>query len=274
LLTFAGEGDRDIYIGHKEHQNFKNIAAPFIDKVFVFDYCPGARATRGSVVDLTHVLCSGIPDYEGRNDVFQYKTLVTIAKDGYTAGSFAMPEHYGTHMDAPSHFCAGAKSIDELPAEKLIVPCVVIDLRKEVQDDIDYRLTVGKIKSFEGHGEIPPGAVVLLWTGWADRWSTPALYRNADAKGVMHFPGVGLEAADYLINTRHVAGLGIDTLSMDYGASSDFPVHKLALSKGLFLIENLDNLSLLPSRNAQLFLGPLRIKGGTGSPARVMAVVP
>jgi kynurenine formamidase len=257
---------------HHHHPLF--CAALAIVAIFLIRVSTYASDTvPGKIIDLTHVLSSDIPDFHVQNNAFVYKTLFTVAKDGYGDGAFTMPEHYGTHMDAPNHFYVGAQSIDQIPAEKLIVPGVVIDARKEVEADADYRLTVAKIKSFETHGEIPPGAVVLMLTGWADRWSTPTLYRNADARGVMHFPGVSQEAAEYLINTRHAGGLGIDTLSLDYGASSDFPVHKLALGKGAFLIENLDNLSKLPSRNVLLYLGPLRIKGGTGSPARVMAVV-
>jgi kynurenine formamidase len=226
------------------------------------------------IVDLTHSLAPGIPDFHGDSNAFEYKKLFTVQKDGYANGSFTMPEHLGTHVDAPSHFYDGKQSIDQIPAQKLIVPCVVLDVREEVKRDPDYRLTVEKINSFEQAGKIPSDCAVLLLTGWSERWSNPTSYRNVDAKGVMHFPGFGGASADFLVNQRHVAALGIDTLSTDAGSSDVYPVHKLVLASGTYMIENLDRLADLPARNALLFCGPLRIKDGTGSPARILAVVP
>jgi kynurenine formamidase len=234
---------------------------------------PPQIATR-KIVDLTHSLASGIPDFHGDTNAFVYKKTFTVQKDGYGNGSFSMPEHLGTHIDAPSHFFDGKQSIDQISAQKLIVPCVVLDVREEVKRDPDYRLTVEKIKSFEQAGKIPNDCAVLLLTGWSERWSNPDSYRNADAKGVMHFPGFGEESADFLVNQRHVATLGIDTLSTDAGSSDVFPVHKLVLGSGTYMIENLDRLADLPARNAVLFCGPLRIKDGTGGPARILAVIP
>lgn len=236
--------------------------------------CYAESNSKNKIVDLTHVLTSGLPDFQPGEDGFHYTTLKTLAKDGYAIGSFCTAEHYGTHIDAPSHFAQGQPSIDEIPADKFILPCVVIDVRKEVESDPDYRLTVDKIKSFERKGKIPKGSAVLLFTGWADKWADTKAYRNADDKGVMHFPGFSDEAADYLVNTSQVATLGIDTLSIDCGASHDYPVHSHALAKGIFMIENLDNLSQLPARNATLYCGPLKIKGGSGSPARIIAILP
>jgi kynurenine formamidase len=109
-------------------------------------------------------------------------------------------------------------------------------------------------------------------TGWENKWSDPKAYRGADSKGTMHFPGYGLDAAKYLIENRHVNCIGIDTLSLDRGMSNTYDVHHYVLSKGAFMIENLCNLDKVPHRNVTLFCGPLRIKGGTGSPARIIAV--
>jgi kynurenine formamidase len=228
----------------------------------------------GKLVDLTHLLGDGIPDFHGDPHAFKYRTAFTIAKDGCADGSYETPEHLGTHIDAPCHFSEGGASIDQLPASRLIVPCVVIDARQEVAADPDYCLTMEKIQTFEKDGQIPPNSAVLLLTGWSDRWSKPDTYRNADAKGTMHFPGFGGEAADLLVNDRHVAYLGIDTLSLDPGNSTKYPVHNKALSRGLYLIENLDSLAKLPARGAMLVCAPLRIKNGTGSQSRVFAILP
>ncbi|MFN8658289.1 MAG: cyclase family protein [Candidatus Obscuribacterales bacterium] len=236
---------------------------------------PGAPVAIDSnkLVDLTHVLSDGIPDFHGDMHAFKYKLKFTVAKDGYADGQYDTPEHLGTHVDAPCHFATGAASIDKLPVSKLIVPCVVIDVRKETAANADYSLTVEKLKAFEKNGRIPQGAAVLLLTGWSDRWTKPAAYRNADAKGTMHFPGFSAEAADYLIE-RNVSYVGIDTLSTDPGNSTTYPVHHKVLTKGIYMIENLDALNKLPSRGALLVVGPLPVKGGTGCQARVFAILP
>jgi kynurenine formamidase len=226
------------------------------------------------IVDLTQVLAPGMPDFHGDRDAFKYTRTFTIEENGYANGSFMMPEHLGTHIDAPSHFDKDGKSIDNSPPESLILPCVVIDVRDEVKRNSDYCLTLEKIKAFEKNGGIPQGSAVLLLTGWSTRWNEPETYRNLDKNGIMHFPGFSSEAADYLASTKHVSCLGIDTLSIDAGDSSTFTVHNHELAKGLIFIENLTNLDTLPARGATLFCGPLRIKDGTGSPARILAVVP
>jgi kynurenine formamidase len=226
------------------------------------------------VVDLTHELAQGMPDFHGDEHAFKYQQTYSIAKDGYANGTFSMPEHLGTHIDAPSHFMQGGTSIDKIPAAKLILPCVVIDVRKEVEDDPDYCLTLDKVKAFEKNSEIPGGAAVLLLTGWSKRWDNPVSYRNLDKNGTMHFPGFSFEAAEYLANQKHASCLGIDTLSLDPGNSAKFPVHNHELPRGLFFIENLTALDKIPAQGALIICAPLRIKDGTGSPARILAVLP
>ncbi len=232
---------------------------------------PGDLGQR-QVIDLTHVLGPGLPDFHEGSAPFSYELTYTVKKDGYAGGKFSTPEHYGTHIDAPSHFVDGAASVDQVPADSLVRPCVVIDVRDEVKKNSDYQLTVEKIKSFETNGKIPAGCVVLLLTGWADRWSSPKEYRNADSTGTMRFPSYSPEAAAYLADEK-VVGLGVDTISADYGLSTTYGVHHLTLNKGMFLIENLNNLDKLPARNALLFCGVLPIKNGTGAPARILAIV-
>lgn len=215
-----------------------------------------------------------MPDFHGDANAFKYSMLFTIAKDGFADGKFSTPEHYGTHMDAPSHFARGGDSIDRVAAAKLVAPFVVLDVRDEVRKNPDYCVTLDKVKNFETAGAIPQHAVVLLLTGWSSRWTVPTQYRNADSKGTMHFPGFTLEAARYLGGERNARGLGIDTLSLDPGNSTTYGVHHHTLGKGMYLIENLNNLEQLPQRGGTLISAPLRIKDGTGSPARVLALVP
>lgn len=235
---------------------------------------PAVVTSGRQVIDLTHALAPGIPDFHGNPDAFQYKMLFTIPKDGFADGQLSMPEHLGTHVDAPCHFSPGSPSIDQMPPANMVVPCVVIDVRDEVGKNPDYCVTVERIKEFEKNGLIPEHSAVLLLTGWSDRWSDTSRYRNPDSSGVMHFPGFSAEAADYLANQRQVNYLGIDTLSLDPGNSTQYPVHGLTLKKGMQLIENLEALDKLPARGATLVCAPLKIKGGTGGSARVFAILP
>jgi len=244
--------------------------SPTVETIFPSVPVPAAD----KIIDLTHVLGPDLPDFHLGSTAFSYKMLFTIPKDGFADGAFTTPEHYSTHMDAPSHFVEGGQTIDRVPASKLILPSVVIDVRDEVKADPNYRLTVEKIKDFEASGPIPEGCAVLLLTGWSERFRDPTAYRNVDSTGTMRYPSYGAEAAEYLAKTRKVAALGLDTISADYGLSKDYPVHKIALGQGVLLIENLNNLDKLPARGALTFFGPLRVKDGTGSPARVLAIIP
>src|SRR5262249_41528341 len=143
--------------------------------------------------------------------------------------SFWMLEHYGTHMDAPAHFPPGTTTIDQITAKNFFGPAVVLDVTMDAERDPDYTLKPRKIEEWEGkHGKIPPGAIVVLRTGWASRWPDVVRYRNQDSGGKMHFPGYSVEAAKMLLE-RRVSGLGCDTLSIDPGNSGDFPVHHLVL---------------------------------------------
>lgn len=274
-FTFKSAADRDAYLVHPEHKALLGLAMPHLVKKFAFDYMVpalDARLPNKKVVDLSHVLGPDLPDFHKGKTAFKYTKLYTIAKNGYGDGAFTTPEHYGTHVDAPVHFIAGAKSIDKVEAASLVAPAVVIDVRQECSKDADYRLTVDKIKEFEKGGEIAPGTAVLLLTGWAERFADADKYRNADKKGGMHYPAFSTEAAEYLLS-KGVKTLGLDTISADYGPSTDFPVHKKILGAGGILIENLNNLDKLPARGAKVYFGALPIKDGTGSPARVIAVI-
>ena len=229
---------------------------------------------KAKVIDLTQLVSTKAPSYDGKAGEFKYTTLSSIAKDGYASGEFCTHEHIGTHMDAPVHFLEGGKTIAQLDPGTLILPIVIIDVRAESKKNPDYVLTVEKIEELEKKIKLTDGAAILLLTGWDKRYFVDGEYRNADSKGVMHFPGFSKEAARYLIDHHHIRALGIDTLSIDYGPSEDFPVHKLVLGKGLFMIENLTNLEQLPTTGATGIFAPLKIEGGTGSPARALALIP
>jgi kynurenine formamidase len=226
-----------------------------------------------AIVDLSRTLSTETPLFDPSDTGMKYETLSTLDNDGCETGYLAIPEHFGTHIDAPSHFVKGA-TIDNVPLEKLVMPGVVIDVRKQVQANADYMLTVEDVKNAEQSLPITPGSIILLLTGWSEKYEDADRYRNADASGKMHFPGYSVAAAQYLIETNKASAFGIDTLSVDSGASTDYAVHKFALAKGVLLIENLHQLENLPLRGSIIFCGALKIENGTGSPARVLALAP
>jgi kynurenine formamidase len=226
------------------------------------------------VVDMTYALNAQLPAWPGDGRAFEAKVEATPEKDGYFARSFWTLEHYGTHMDAPAHFPPGKEFLDQIPVTHLFAPAVVLDVREEAAKDPDYRLRVMRVEKWEAlHGRVPTGAVVLLRTGWASRWPDQARYRNMDSAGVMHFPGFSVEAARLLIERGAVA-LGIDTLSIDYGPSKDFEVHRVTLPAGLYQLENLANMDQLPEAGAFLISAPIKLEGGSGGPVRVFAILP
>ncbi len=234
----------------------------------------GIPSGRTRVVDLAYAINDKLVPWPGDTRTFEAQNNATVKKDGYFTRSFWMLEHYGTHMDAPIHFPPGKTPVDQIPPERLFGPAVVIDVREEAEKDPDYRLTLERIARWEKeHGHIPPGAIVLLRTGWASRWPDAARYRNEDVKGVMHFPGYSTDAVVRLLY-RKVSGLGIDTLSVDYGPSKQFPVHKLSHGAGLYHLENLADMSALPEAGAFLVVAPIKLEGGSGGPCRVFAILP
>jgi len=227
------------------------------------------------ILDLTHPLDAQVPTYElSEKPAFEATTVATIDKDGYFAREICLPEHFGTHLDAPAHFARGLWTVDQIPPERFVAPLVVLDANAGARANPDYQITVEDIARWEqAHGQIPPGAVVIANTGWGARWSSVKQYRNTDDKGVMHFPGYSLEAAKFLVEGRNIVGLGIDTLSIDYGPSKDFPVHHYTLSHSLYHLENVANLDHTPAAGATLVVAPMKLEGGSGAPVRIFALV-
>ncbi len=234
-----------------------------------------AQAAVAGVVDLTHSISDKDPNWEGTaKSPYQTRTVSDLQKDGYFAREISLPEHFATHVDAPAHFARGAWTVDQIPAERLVRPLVVIDERKEAQANPDHQLSVDDIANWEqANGHIPPGAVVMLHTGWDSRWYSMSSYRNADSKGAMHFPGYSLEAAKFLVNARQVVGLGIDTLSIDPGVAKDFPVHHFTAAHQVYHIENVANLEKVPETGTIVVVAPAKLEGGSGGPVRVLALV-
>ncbi|MGH9797221.1 MAG: cyclase family protein [Candidatus Polarisedimenticolia bacterium] len=195
----------------------------------------------------------------------------------YASNSLCTSEHGGTHLDAPYHFAEGGATTDRIPIGALVGPLFVLDVREACAADPDHAVTEAEIRAFEArHGAIPEGAIVVLFTGWGVRWPDAKRYLGDDTPGDatrLHFPGLSAEGARYLA-TRRIAGAGIDTASIDPGPSRDFPAHQVLAASGIYTLENLDNVERLPPAGAALVALPMKIGGGTGGPARVLAVLP
>ncbi len=229
--------------------------------------------TASSAVDLTHTLDEKSPVWPSATR-FQRSLLVDYDQ-GYRKFEFRLDEGIGTHLDTPAHFVKGGRSIDDLELTELIAPAIVVGVTDKVQDNPDYQLTVADLKAWEAdHGTIPQGSIVLMHSGWDARWPDEARYRNTDARGIMHFPGFAPETAKFLIEKRDIAGIGIDTLSLDYGPSTDFAVHQMMLEHDRFQIENLTRLGKLPPQGGVLVALPVKFQEAPEAPARVIALVP
>ncbi len=198
----------------------------------------------------------------------------------YSAYSFCAAEHGGTHIDAPVHFAEGRETVDQIPLSRLIGQTVKIDVSAKVSADRDYRIRVDDLVAWESqHGRIPENSIVLLETGFAKFWPNRAQYLGTEKRGPegvaeLHFPGLGNDAAVWLAEERKIAAVGIDTASIDYGQSQTFDTHVALMTRNIPAFENVANLGEVPATGARVVALPMKIKGGSGGPLRIVAFLP
>jgi kynurenine formamidase len=220
-----------------------------------------AAQTPSRVVDLGHPLRKSDPSWDGK-DAFD-------RKGDRTNGRFESQEHFGTHLDAPAHF-GGQWTTEQIPVDRLVRPGICINVTGKPED---YRVTVDDLKAFESRsGAIAEGTFVFIATGWDARWPDRKAYMN-ERGGAKHFPGISAEAARYLVE-RKVAGIGIDTASIDYGPSEKYEAHNITNPANIYHVENARGLTSLPPTGFTVIVAPINLAGGSGGPTRVFALLP
>ncbi len=227
-------------------------------------------------VDLTHPLDASVPYWPGSKYFpFEAWDLAKWEEVRAFSRAYRVPEHYGTHVDAPIHFAEGQAAMEAVPVTAFYGPAVVFDIRAKAAADPDAALTAEDVAAWEReHGRVPEGAIALLRTGWEERWGSVEAYRNFDENGELRFPSYGIDAARVLLVERGCKGLCVDGLSVDRGVDPGFPVHRLGSGMGRWFAENLANLGRLPPAGAVVFVLPVPLRGGSGAQARAVAFLP
>jgi kynurenine formamidase len=238
-----------------------------------------------TVVDLTAPLSRDTPILElppelGQTQRFELEEISRYDDRGpaWYWNNFRTGEHTGTHFDAPNHWVTGKDSGDvaSVPVQRLIGPAAVLDVSDRVADDPDFLVEIDDIRAWESeHGELPDAGWLLVRTGWDARTSQQDAI-NADTTGP-HSPGLSAECARWVAQESPVIGLGVETVGTDAGTAHSFdpafPCHSYLMGSGKYGLTQLQNLAQLPPTGAVVVAGPLPIVTGSGSPARVLALV-
>lgn len=237
---------------------------------------------KGTWVDLTYNFDEQTIYWPTAN-TFRLDTVFAGVTDSgffYTAFQYCAAEHGGTHLDAPMHFAEGKQALHEIPLDHLIGNAVVVDVSAKALAQPDYQVGVADFEAWEQqHGRLPDGVIVLLRTGFGKYWPDKQQYmgtaeRGAAAVAKLHFPGLHPDAAKWLTTQRSIHAIGLDTPSIDYGQSTLFKSHQTLFQQNIPAFENLANLDRLPATGAWVTALPMKIKGGSGGPLRIVALVP
>lgn len=228
--------------------------------------------------DLTHTLFPGQPRFPAFPDGEQ--GYFCRLEDGalFDVQHYGFVGQWGTHIDPPLHMIKGGRSLDQLEVREMLLPLVVVNLVDKATIDPDYCVQMEDLKAWEAqHGPIPEGSLVALRTDWSKRWPDPAAMANRDAAGVQHFPGWSAEPLKYLFETRKVTAVGHETTDTDGGVAcshdkSDWALEKYILACDRWQVELLTNLDQVPESGALVMVSWAKPKGGSGFPARVVAI--
>ncbi|HUS09358.1 MAG TPA: cyclase family protein [Pyrinomonadaceae bacterium] len=256
LLSFATN------VAIAQHQTADFLSGRIVDLSYPFDastvYWPTAEAFHLE------------KDFEGITEKGYY----------YSAYRYSAAEHGGTHIDAPVHFAKGRNTVDEIPLDQLMGPGIVVDVTKQCDRNADYLISERDLKDWEErHGKIRAGTIVLLRTGFGRFYPDRKRYLGTDQRGAaavpnLHFPGLHPDAARWLTQNRRIKAIGLDTASIDYGQSTLFESHRTLFAKDIPALENVAHLDKLPANGFSVIALPMKIKGGSGGPLRIVAIIP
>jgi kynurenine formamidase len=230
----------------------------------------------GQWIDLSYDF-SEQTNYWTENDGFKKETVAEGRTDKgyfYSAYKICAPEHGGTHIDSPVHFAEGRRTTDQIPLDQLIGKAIKIDVSTKTASNRDYLISVEDLTNWENaNGRIPDAAIVLFQTGYGKFWGDRAKYMGVDAASPdrKHFPGLSKEAASWLVQNRKIKSVGIDTASIDFGQSETFDAHQALMEQNVPAFENVANLDKLPAKGLFIVALPMKIKGGSGAPLRIVA---
>lgn len=233
----------------------------------------------GEWVDLSHDFAADTI-YWPTAEAFKLETVSAgVNEKGYyySAYKFSAAEHGGTHIDAPVHFAEGHDSVDQIPLDRLIGPAIKVDVSAKALANRDYQVNVADFEAWEArNGRIPDESIVLLQTGWSQYWSDRVKYLGTDKRGAeavaeLHFPGLAQEAARWLTENRKIKAIGLDTASIDYGQSQLFESHRILMGQDIPAFENVANLDRVSEKIAMVIAMPMKIRGGSGGPLRIIA---
>jgi len=209
------------------------------------------------IIDLTRQINSNTKVFPGSPQ----PTIIAWSKidiQGYDSEVVFLSTHTSTHMDAPSHFVANASSIELIDVRRLICNAVLIKTEKKRRNELIVLEDVVNSKN-----EIQAGETVVFSTGWDDEVTSEDYFTNN--------PGLSPEVAKYLVEKK-INAAAIDSPSIDPGYDHSFTCHKILLSRDIFIVENLCNLSKINNQKFTMIVAPLKFTGATGSPVRAISI--
>jgi kynurenine formamidase len=228
-------------------------------------------------IDLTHSFGPDTPHWKGFGEM-KVRTLYSIKKDGFHVEEFCHVGQWGTHVDPPAHFHDGLKSVDQIDPKDMLMPLVVLDVHDKVAKNPDYVAGLDDVHAWEQrHGKIPAHSFVAMRTDWAKRWPDDAGMQNRDSAGVAHYPGWSMPVLKLLYEERHISASGHETTDTDPGVSTtkdDYSLESYLLGTNHYQIEMLANLDQVPEYGALVMVSFPKPAGGSGFPARVIAILP
>ncbi len=241
----------------------------------------GTTFPTGNWIDLTHSFDENTIFWPTAESFHLDTVFEGTAAGGYyySAFQFCLAEHGGTHLDAPIHFSEGKWSVEQIPVDRGIGEAVVIDVSENALKDSDYQISVADVTNWEAiNGQIPTDGLVLFKTGYGQYWPDRVKYmgtaeRGQDAVAKLHFPGIHPDLATWFTKNRKIKAVGLDTPSIDYGQSTLFESHQILYEQNILGFENLANLNKLPTKGSWVIALPMKIKGGSGGPLRIVALV-